>query len=103
MAVEIPYSESGDWHLEYTHYFDEAGRTIAFRRFSGFFNPPLKELSLDCFDPQGRLIKKSYALTDHDDKVAAKADDKDFSDRHEYLIYPSWEAMAKGSGLPLSR
>jgi hypothetical protein len=36
--VAVPVSESGDWHNQYTHYFNDRRCTVAFERYSGFFN-----------------------------------------------------------------
>lgn len=66
---ETPVSESGDWYNTYTHYFDENGNTIAFKRYSGFFNgcPGLaKETSFYYFDHDGILVRKDYQLVDRD-------------------------------------
>ncbi|GAB3239151.1 hypothetical protein GCM10027346_32180 [Hymenobacter seoulensis] len=38
LATESPVSESGDWNLTYPHYFDQQGRTFAFKRETAFFN-----------------------------------------------------------------
>lgn len=35
---EYPFSESGDWDITFTHYFDENGKTFAFERKTNFFN-----------------------------------------------------------------
>jgi hypothetical protein len=35
---EFPFSESGDWEIEYEHYFDKKGRTFVFERNTSFFN-----------------------------------------------------------------
>ncbi|GAB3244718.1 hypothetical protein GCM10027346_42610 [Hymenobacter seoulensis] len=38
LASESPVSESGDWSLAYTHYFNQQGHTFAFKRETAFFN-----------------------------------------------------------------
>jgi hypothetical protein len=35
---ELPTSESGDWFIVLTHYFDKEGKTFAFERQANFFN-----------------------------------------------------------------
>ena len=37
-ASEIPVSQSGDWYIVLTHYFDKNGKTFAFERQTNFFN-----------------------------------------------------------------
>lgn len=36
-ASEIPVSQSGDWYIVFTHYFDKYGKTFAFERQTNFF------------------------------------------------------------------
>ncbi|PSR56351.1 hypothetical protein AHMF7605_24060 [Adhaeribacter arboris] len=35
---EYPFSESGDWEIVYSHYFDDNGNTFAFEKQVGAFN-----------------------------------------------------------------
>jgi hypothetical protein len=42
-ASEFPFSESGDWNIIYTHYFDKTGKTFAFERQTNFFNSVCSE------------------------------------------------------------
>lgn len=37
LAFESPFAESGDFHIEYRHLFDESGNTVAFKKYTGFF------------------------------------------------------------------
>jgi hypothetical protein len=68
---EYPYSESGDWYIEYKHYFNEAGETFAFERITNFFNSictdgVAREVILDFYDSNFRKLHQVYSLTDMD-------------------------------------
>ncbi len=69
--AEYPMSESGDWDIGYSHYFDSEGNVIAFRRIANFFNSECtdgvaKERSIYTFDKEFYLTSKSYQLTNSD-------------------------------------
>ena len=87
---EVPTSESGDWSNSYTHYYDESGKTIAFERYSGFFNgcphSPAKERSHYYLDKK-EIIAKDYSLVGNNNKVLKASDCEGFPYRHEYTIY----------------
>lgn len=61
--VATPVSESGDWHNEYIHYFNDRGRTVAFERYSGFFNGCPgglgKERSVTYYTPAGQIVARA--------------------------------------------
>jgi hypothetical protein len=90
---EAPVSESGDWYNNYTHYFDNDGRTIGFKRYSGFFigcpTSPAKETSVYLFDGNQNLIYKDYLLTDADGNKINPRDCEVFMYRHKYSIFAS--------------
>jgi WD40 repeat protein len=97
---ETPASFSGDWNNSYTHYFDEDGNTIAFVRYSAFFNgcvtPPdtpddfiAKETSTYYFHNH-KLIAKDYVLVDKDNNALAPTQ-CEFNYRHPYTIRNTWE------------
>lgn len=44
---EYPFSESGDWHIALTHYFDKQGKTFAFERQTNFFNSICAEIAFE--------------------------------------------------------
>ncbi len=90
---EFPFSESGDWDIIYTHYFDKDGKTFAFERNTSFFN------SLCTYDDDGiayetltefynknfQLIDKTYRLVDEKDR-SLKKDSCQFPYDYEYKI-----------------
>jgi hypothetical protein len=98
---EVPVSESGDWFNTYTHYYDKQGNTIAFRRFSSFFNgcpdSPANETSTYYYENH-RLIAKDYSLKGDKNKVI-KADKCDFMYRYDYHIRKNWIDSMKASGI----
>ncbi len=103
---EIPFSESGDWDNEYTHYFDEQGRLIEFERYSGFFNGCphglAKETTRHFYAPSSQLLKETYELKDRDG-APIDSSSCEFAYRFPYAIHPTWSAAAKALGLPGDR
>ena len=97
VVVETPTSCSGDWTISYTHYFDDAGQTIAFTRYSGFFNGcdfGLARESTTYGYAHGSLVFKDYLLTDgpgHPKRTSACA----FMYRQPYSIFRTWTAYAR--------
>ncbi len=102
---EFPTSCSGDWENSYTHTFDTLGHTVAFRRFSGFFNgcPRVAhELSTYYFAPSaGTVLAKHYSMTDRDGKPFSPALCEAFYYRYPYQIFSRWGAAATGMHFPL--
>jgi hypothetical protein len=68
LLLESPVSESGDWVLQFTYLFDEAGRTIAFQRSFGAFGAECadiaRQVSTAYFSGDGRLLARDYRLED---------------------------------------
>ena len=99
---ETPTSESGDWSNTYTHYFDQKGTTIAFKRYSGFFMgcpaSVSKETSVYYYGKKHQLIQKEYTLV-NEESVPINPKKCEFMYRHEYKIYDSWDELAKKIGI----
>jgi hypothetical protein len=72
MLRESPVSYSGDWSLDLTHYFDEAGRTLAFRRSFGFFGSGCadiaRETSTIFLGSGARILARDFRFEDGDQK-----------------------------------
>jgi hypothetical protein len=71
--IESPYSQSGDWFLTLTHYFDKNGQTFAFERQTNFFNSGCTEgvayeTTTEYYDSDFKLIRKEYKLVDEKGK-----------------------------------
>ena len=71
--AEMPYSESGDWYIEYRHYFDNSGNTIAFERITNVFDSDVKggviyETLINYYLPGLKLKDKIYTLKRKDGK-----------------------------------
>lgn len=109
---ETPQSLSGDWVNDYMHYYDENGNTIAFKRYSGFFNdcvaPPdtpddfvAKETSTYYFRNH-KLITKDYVLVDKDNNALAPTQ-CEFSYRFDYTIHKTWEESQAAAKISLTR
>lgn len=98
---EVPTSESGDWNNSYTHYFDEHGDTVAFRRMSNFFNGGCAEVVAETSTYYYRaheLIAKHYDIVDGQGK---KLDPGkcEFPYHHDYVIHPTLMALREAAGL----
>jgi hypothetical protein len=70
--AEFPMSESEDYNLSYKNYFDKKGNIIAFERRCNSFNGGcaeiIREESKYFYDDSHQLIKKTYRITDGDNK-----------------------------------
>ena len=68
--IEWPYSESGDWFLQNSHYFDSDGKTIAYRQNASFFNSlcseELHEIFTLMFGDSSNIIYQKYELLNDD-------------------------------------
>lgn len=89
---EFPYSESGDWSIALTHYFDKTGRTFAFERQTNFFNSfctegPAYETETKFYDDDLNLIDEAYRLVD-DKGNALQKDSCQFPYNYEYKVSP---------------
>ncbi len=102
LLYESPLSQSGDWQIEYLHYFDEQGRLMLFERASGFFNGCpggfAHERTRRFYAPSGQLLEQTYELKNGEgapiDSSACA-----FPYRMPYTIHPSWSAAAKALAL----
>ena len=104
-----PLSESGDWLITETHYFDASGSTIVMERFASFFNGctieatdstiGVKEKATSYFDPQHRLIRRTFVRTRFDESTPAPVKDCNRSFQDLYRIYPSWDSLSAATGL----
>ena len=75
--TEFPTSESGDWFIALTHYFDKRGKTFAFERHTGFFNSICTdgiayETKIEFYTVNFKLIGKTYELVDEKNKPLKK-------------------------------
>ncbi|HEX3384400.1 MAG TPA: hypothetical protein VHS53_04395 [Mucilaginibacter sp.] len=92
LIEQSPYSQSGDWYVEWKHYFDENGNTFAFSRRESVFDDSVKggmaiEEFLKYYDANFRIINQSFRLTDKDDKTI-KRNKNEFNFRNDkYTIY----------------
>jgi len=89
---EFPFSESGDWYIVLTHYFDKDGKTFAFERQTNFFNSICTdgvafETKTEFYDNDFQLIDKEYKLVDKENKPLQK-DSCQFPYDYDYKILP---------------
>ncbi|MEI7801164.1 MAG: hypothetical protein WCI97_00825 [Bacteroidota bacterium] len=67
-----PFSESGDWFVGFTHYFDEQGNTFAFERLTSFYNSGCTndmatETIVKYYDSDFKEMNNTYSLTGPND------------------------------------
>jgi hypothetical protein len=91
--TESPVSESGDWVITYTHYFDSVGHTFAFERKTSFYNsictPDLAhEIRTQFFAPDGVQLDSVYHLSDAEGKSLLRSDCQ-FPYDHPYAPAPT--------------
>ena len=96
---EYPYSESGDWYIEYKHYFNEAGETFAFERITNFFNSICTdevayERITDFYDSEFRKLHQVYTLTDLEGDRLNK-EECEFHYDYSYEVSKSLDAYLK--------
>lgn len=89
-ASEFPFSESGDWNIILTHYFDKDGNTFAFERQTNFFNSICTdgvayETQTEFYNSDFQLIDKMYKLVDQKNKTLQK-DSCQFPYDYEYKV-----------------
>lgn len=87
---EFPFSESGDWNITFTHYFDKDGKIFAFERQTNFFNSictdgAAYETRTEFFNRDFQLIDKTYKLVDQENRTLEK-DSCQFPYDYEYKI-----------------
>jgi len=95
MVMAYPTSQSGDWDIGYTHYFDISGKVIAFERFTGFFNSgcagtdeAAHERIVNYYNNNFKLIHKTYKLTNSKGKKLVKSKCDFPYNFKDYKIYP---------------
>ncbi len=87
---EIPFSESGDWIIILTHYFDKAGKTFAHKRQADFYNSictdgMAHDERVEYYDSNNKLLEKTQTLVD-DKKNTLQKESCQFPYEYEYRI-----------------
>ncbi|AEL27319.1 hypothetical protein [Cyclobacterium marinum] len=95
---EFPFSESGDWYIELTHYFDNQGKTFAFERQTNFFNSICAEIAFETvtefYDSDFNRVDSIYQLIDRDNKEL-KRDNCQFPYDYEYSVVKESDIILK--------
>jgi hypothetical protein len=101
MIYSSPMSESGDWSVEHTHYFDSDGNTFLFERHANAFNDclPDGEVAFETVkqycDADFKLIEKTDQLVDAKGKpLDTNKCAIDFA-TEEAVAYPNVDACLK--------
>lgn len=106
-SSEFPFSESGDWNIILTHYFDKDGKTFAFERQTNFFNSICTdgvayETQTEFYDSDFQLIDKMYKLVDEKNKTLQK-DSCQFPYDYEYKVSADIDKYLKTNRIINSR
>ncbi|NJD11498.1 MAG: hypothetical protein FIB01_14045 [Gemmatimonadetes bacterium] len=102
LLIETPTS-TRDWNNEYRHYFDAQGRTVFFRRYSGFFDGCkwglAKEVLERSYTAEFKPARELYKLTS-DEGSPHDSTECEFRYHFPYEVYPTWAAAAQALQLP---
>jgi hypothetical protein len=107
LIAEMPYSESGDWYIEYKNYFDNNGRTFVFSKRETVFDDSVKggvamEELFNYYDAGFKIINQKHSLTDKDEKPIKRNNNEfDFRD-YKYNIYKNLNACLAGYHIQLA-
>lgn len=104
--ADMPFSESGDWYIEYRHYFDSNGNTIAFERITNVFDSDIKggliyETLVNYYSPGLKLRSKEYTLKRKDGKNIKDSGHVDIY-HYPYHIYRNVNDCLKAYNIPIS-
>lgn len=108
LIEQIPYSQSGDWYIEWKHYFGADGNTFCFSNRQSIFNDDVKggvvvEEMVNYYDTEFKQIESKSRLTDKDDKtISRKKSEFDFRD-YKYNIYKNAKECLKAFHVILNK
>lgn len=104
--AQIPYSESGDWDIEYKHYFDEQGKTYAFNKEESIFGDNsdggvIRDILVNYYDENFTILRHVNYLTDKNYEVIKRnRNNYDFRD-YKYTIYKNANDCLMGYNIKL--
>lgn len=108
LAFQSPFSQSGDWNLDLSHYFDAHEMTFLVERQMSFFNGcwddstgkmvPIRETTTSYLDSDGRIVARDFVRSTFDDDPAPTRR-CNTTMRPPYSVYPSWDSLASATGL----
>mgnify|MGYP006951104563 CR=1 FL=1 len=108
LIEQIPCSQSGDWYIEWKHYFDTDGNTFCFSNRQSIFNDDVKggvvvEETVNYYNTEFKQIESKSRLTDKDDKtMSQKKNEFDFRD-YKYNIYKNANECMKAFHIILNK
>lgn len=105
LVSTYPYSESGDWFVGFTHYFNAEGKTFAFERLTSFYNSGCTEgvaieKTTNFYDNNFAVINTTYSLTDKKN-VPLKKSKCEFPYNFNYTANKTVEEVFKQQHIPL--
>jgi hypothetical protein len=104
--TQSPFSESGDWDITYSYYFNASGEIFCFERFTGFFNSgctddAAHETIAKYYDTKFKIVSQSYKLTDSKNKPLKKSKCVFNYDFKDYKIYKTVNDCLKSFNIKL--
>jgi len=107
LIEQIPHSQSGDWYIEWKHYFDANGKTFCFSNRQSVFNDDVNggvavDETVDYYNTEFKQIESKSRLTDKDDKtISRNKGEFDFRD-NKYNIYKNANECLKAFHINLN-
>lgn len=100
-VAEFPYSVSGDWENIYESVFSESGNLLLFVRKSSFMfsQAVVAEKSQYYYNPDHKLLKKTYELKDGQENPIPDGTAIDFPYRFPYEKYKTRKDWLDAHGL----
>lgn len=89
---QSPYSQSGDWYIGYTHYFDAKGHTFCFEKVETLFDESVKGglvmlTTLQYYNAANKMVSEKTTLTDKNSRpLKRKISSFNFRD-DKYVVY----------------
>jgi hypothetical protein len=101
MILEMPFSQSGDWSITYTHYFDDAGNTYAYKKETNVFDDVkggvIYGTQINYYGPNLKPLAKSNTLKDkYGTKVKDTGHINMYDSWYKHIIYKNLKECLAG-------
>jgi hypothetical protein len=104
MILEIPFSQSGDWSITYTHYFDDDGNTYAYKKNINVFDDVkggvVYGTQINYYRANHKLLSQSKSIRDkYGKKVIDTGHISMYDSWYKPTVYKNVEECLKGYGI----